>query len=246
MFRGKSVALIIPALDEEEALPPLLVRVDRRLVDRLVVADHGSRDRTAEVARAAGAEVVREERRGYGSACLAALGLVTDTELVVFMDGDGSDEPEEIERVLLPLIDTGADVVIGSRVLGGAEKGALTLPQGFGNALTCLLVRLFWRVVCTDLGPFRAVTREALARLHMADPDFGWTVEMQVKAAQMRLHMVEVPVSRRVRQAGRSKVSGDLIASAKAGWRILGYVFAAKLDELLGREDARRRRVQPD
>jgi glycosyltransferase involved in cell wall biosynthesis len=242
MIRGRSVALIIPALDEEEALPPVLRRVDRAVADRVVVADNGSLDRTAEVARAAGAEVVREERRGYGSACLAALRAAAGADLYVFLDGDGSDDPAEIERVLRPILDAGADLVIGSRVLGGAERGALTLPQAFGNHLTSLLVRLFWRVPCTDLGPFRAVTREALDRMEMADPDYGWTIEMQVKAARLGLRIVEVPVSRRARQAGRSKVSGDLVASAKAGWRILTYVLAAKLRGVL---QWKRRRSPP-
>jgi len=232
MFRGDSVALVIPALDEEDSLPGLLARVPRDLVDLVVVADNGSRDRTAEVARAAGAEVVVEPRRGYGSACIAGIRAADGAELLVFMDGDGSDDPREIESILGTMADRGVDLVVGSRVLGGAERGALTPVQRFGNGLTCLLVRLFWRVRYTDLGPFRAIRREALERLSMADPDFGWTIEMQVKAAQRGLRVTEVPVSCRVRQGGVSKVSGNLVASFRAGRRILGYVFAAKLSEL--------------
>jgi glycosyltransferase involved in cell wall biosynthesis len=232
MFRGRTVTLIIPALDEEEALPALLGSVPA-IVDRIVVADNGSRDRTADVARAGGALVVREERRGYGSACLAALRVAPDSDLFVFLDGDGSDDPREIPSLLLPLTDGNADLVIGSRVLGRPEPGALTPVQVFGNLLTCLLVRLFWRLRYTDLGPFRAITREALERLDMSDPDFGWTIEMQVKAAQKGLVVVELPVSRRTRRGGVSKVTGDLKASFLAGNRILGYVFSAKLEEWL-------------
>jgi glycosyltransferase involved in cell wall biosynthesis len=233
MYRGRTVALIIPTLDEADALPDLLGRVDRAVVDRLIIADNGSSDRTVEVAQAAGAEVVVETRRGYGSACLAGIRTAGEVDLFAFMDGDGSDDPAEIEDVLGPLVDDGADCVIGSRLLGGADTGALTFVQSFGNRLTCFLIRLFWRVRFTDLGPFRAVTREALARLAMADPDYGWTVEMQVKAVQQRMVVCEVSVSRRVRQAGTSKVTGNLVASAKAGKRILGYVFTAKLREVL-------------
>jgi len=234
MFRGNTVALVIPALDEEESLPRLLERVPRNLVDRIVVADNGSRDRTAEIARAAGADVVAEPRRGYGSACLAGIRTVDGSEILVFMDGDGSDDPREIDAVLEAMADRGADLVVGSRVLGGAERGALTPVQRFGNGLTCLLVRLFWRVRYTDLGPFRAIRREALERLDMADPDFGWTIEMQVKAAQRGLRVTEVPVSCRVRRGGVSKVSGNLAGSLRAGRRILGYVITAKLSELRG------------
>ncbi len=231
MFHGKTVALVIPALDEEETLPPLLARVDRDLVDRLVVADNGSSDGTARAARRAGAIVAAEPRKGYGAACLAGIRAAGPVDLFVFMDGDGSDDPSEIERVLAPLAGGQADLVIGSRVLGGAEKGAFTFTQRFGNILTCRLVRLFWGIRFTDLGPFRGITREALEKLEMADLDYGWTIEMQVKAVQMGMKVLEVPVSRKVRQAGRSKVTGNLKASFLAGKRILGYVFKAKLGE---------------
>jgi len=227
MFDGRRVAVIIPALDEEEAIGPVLDAIDRSLVDSVVVGDNGSRDRTAEVARAGGAIVVHEPRRGYGSACLRAIAEVPDHDVLVFLDADGADDPAEIPRVLAPLAD-GAELVIGSRVRGDAEPGALTPVQRFGNALTCTLVRLFWGVRYTDLGPFRAVTMPAYARLRMRDPDFGWTVEMQVKAAQLGLRVQEVPVASRVRRAGRSKVSGTLSGSFHAGRRILATVFAAR------------------
>jgi len=230
MFRGRRVALIMPALDEADAIGDVLRSVDRAVVDVLVVADNGSTDATPEVARTAGALVVLEPRRGYGSACLRALDHpeVGACDLIAFMDADGSDDPREIERVLAPLTDGTAEIVIGSRVLGEAEPGALTPVQRFGNWLTCLLVRRFWHVDYTDLGPFRAITAAALERLSMTDPDFGWTIEMQVKAAQRGVKVVEVPVSRRTRRGGVSKVSGDLIGSYRAGKRILGYVLAAR------------------
>ena len=235
MYRGHHVALIIPALNEAEAIGPLLADVDRGIIDVVVVADNGSEDSTGERAAAAGAVVVREERRGYGSACLKAVSRVPTADILVFMDGDGSDDPREIELLLAALIDHGADLVIGSRVLGQTEKGALTPVQTFGNSLTCGLVHLLWRVRYTDLGPFRAIGRTAYDRLAMHDPDYGWTIEMQVKAAQHDLKTVEIPVTCRTRRAGRSKVSGTWLGSFRAGKRILGYVIEAKAREVLER-----------
>lgn len=238
MYRGHRVALVMPALDEAEAIGGVLAEVDRGVVDVLVVADNGSSDVTAQVAVEHGATVVHERRRGYGSACLKALASpdVERCTLVAFMDADGSDDPREVARLLDPLAGGAAEIVIGSRVLGRSEPGALTPVQRFGNWLTCSLVRLFWGIRFTDLGPYRAVTREALDRLAMADPDFGWTIEMQVKAAQRRMAVMEVPVSRRARRAGDSKVSGNLQGSFHAGRRILTYVFDAKLRDMRRRE----------
>jgi glycosyltransferase involved in cell wall biosynthesis len=233
VFRGFRVLLIIPALNEAESIGPLLAEVDRELIDDIVVADNGSRDGTAAQAAAGGAAVVYETRRGYGSACLRAIREGPKADILVFMDGDGSDDPREIELLLVALMDQNADLVIGSRVLGQAEKGALTPVQIFGNRLTCTLVRFFWSVRYSDLGPFRAIRRPAYDRLAMSDPDFGWTIEMQVKAAQQQLHLVEVPVTYRVRRAGKSKVSGTFLGSLRAGTKILRYVLAAKGRELL-------------
>ncbi|MBD3336316.1 MAG: glycosyltransferase [Candidatus Eisenbacteria bacterium] len=235
MFAAWRVALIIPALNEEAAIGPLLDAVDRRVVDRVIVADNGSEDQTARRAAAGGAEVIAEPRRGYGRACLAAIRRCRDADVLVFMDGDGSDDPAEIPRLLSELQTRPADLVLGSRVTGAREPGALTAMQKAGNALTCLLIRLFWGVRYTDLGPFRAIRREALERLDMREPAYGWTVEMQVKAAQRGLRVSELPVTRRVRQGGRSKVSGNLSASLRAGRRILGFVLAAKARELRNR-----------
>ena len=234
MFRELRVTAIIPALNEEQAIAAVVAAIDRTIVDEVIVADNGSVDRTSEVAAAEGATVVLEPRRGYGSACLAALRIAGDADLLVFLDGDGSDDPREIPVLLARLLDDDADLLIGSRVLGDPEPGALTAVQRFGNTLTCTLVRWFWGVRFTDLGPFRVIRAPALRRLAMADPDFGWTIEMQVKAAQRGLRSIEAPVRCRVRQAGQSKVSGTVLGSVRAGHRILGTVLGARLAEIFG------------
>jgi len=232
MYRGLRINVIIPALDEEETIAAVLGAIDDVIVDQVVVSDNGSRDDTAARARAAGAMVVHEERRGYGSACLRAIATAPPADVIVFVDGDGSDDAAEIPLLLDALVDNEAEIAIGSRVLGEAEPGALTPVQIFGNALTCRLVRWLWGVDYTDLGPFRAIRQRSYDALEMMDPDFGWTIEMQVKAAQRGIRVVEVPVSYRRRRGGRSKVSGTLAGSWGAGRRILGYVLAAKLAEL--------------
>jgi rSAM/selenodomain-associated transferase 1 len=234
MHRGLSTALIIPVLDEEQTIGSVLDGIDRSLIDSLIVVDNGSTDRSADLAVAHGAHVFKEPRRGYGSACLRGLSECRGSDLILFMNGDGSDAPEEIPRLLDAFLKRGADLVIGSRVRRKREPGALTPAQRFGNALTCVLLRLFWKQRATDLGPFRAIRRAALDRLGMIDPDFAWTIEMQVKAAQLGLRTVEVPVSCRNRRGGRSKVSGTVRGSWLAGKGILSYVFAAKFAEIKG------------
>jgi len=176
MFRDQKIVLIIPALDEEEAIGPVVEAVDRAVVDRVIVVDNGSSDQTSKKAKEAGAEVLSQPRRGYGSACLTGIAAANDADVLVFLDGDGSDNPGQIPDMLEFMIENQADLVVGSRVLGSAEPGALTPLQAFGNALTCTLVRFFWGVSYTDLGPFRAIDSLALARLGMTDPDFGWTI----------------------------------------------------------------------
>lgn len=233
MFREHTVAVIIPALNEAEAIGPVIDQIDRKLADWVVVGDNGSTDETANIARSAGALVVREERRGYGSACLTAITAVPEADVLVFLDADGGDDPGELSLLLTALLSGQTDIVIGSRVTGRAERGSLTPVQRFGNSLTCALVKLLWGVRYTDLGPFRAIRREAYEQLAMCDPDYGWTIEMQVKAAQQGLKVTEVPVSYRNRQAGRSKVSGTILGSWRAGRRILGYVLTAKARECL-------------
>jgi glycosyltransferase involved in cell wall biosynthesis len=223
---GESVDVVIPALNEEASLPLVLAGLPRPPVRRIVVADNGSTDGTARVARDGGAEVVPAPRRGYGSACLAGLDHLRRSgppEIVVFIDADFSDHPEELTALIAPLLAGEADLVIGSRVLGRRERGAL-LPQArAGNLVACLLIRLFYGHRFTDLGPFRAVRWGALESLGMADPDFGWTAEMQVKAVRRGLRCAEVPVSYR-RRTGVSKITGTVTGTVRAGYKILWTV----------------------
>jgi hypothetical protein len=217
------VAVVIPALDEEASLPRVLGDLPPV---RVVVVDNGSSDGTARVAAAAGAEVVREPRRGYGRACLAGLAhLRADPpDVVAFLDADYSDHPEELPALLAPIAEGRADLVIGSRVLGERQAGAL-LPQArFGNLLACALIRWIYRQRYTDLGPFRAIRWSSLESLGMADTNFGWTVEMQVKAARRGLRVAEVPVRYR-RRIGRSKITGTVAGTVRAGVKILYTVF---------------------
>jgi glycosyltransferase involved in cell wall biosynthesis len=226
---------VIPALDEEASIGDVVRAFTQALTaleraPHVIVADNGSTDETSHQARQAGAHVVYEPVRGYGRACLRALASApTDAELFVFADGDGSDDPADLPTLLAP-IDVGiADLVIGSRASGirrgWVERGALTPAQRFGNALSSRILRTAYGQPTTDLGPFRAVRAEALARLRMDDLDFGWTVQMQACAARVGLRVTEVPVHYRRRRTGRSKVSGDLRASAAAGRIILSTLW---------------------
>jgi hypothetical protein len=218
---ASSVALIIPALNEELALGNVLDALPRGLFARVIVADNGSGDGTAAVARSRGVEVVSEPRRGYGRACLAGLAaLREDTEIVVFMDADGSDVPEEARQLLAPMLAGEADLVIGSRVRGRAEPGSLRVMQRWGNRLAVGLIARLHGYRYTDLGPFRAIRRSSLEKLEMRDTDFGWTVEMQIKALRRGLRVREIPVSYR-RRWGRSKISGTLSGTLQAGIKIL-------------------------
>mgnify|MGYP001812501235 FL=1 len=217
-----SIDVVIPALDEESALPRVLSDIPRPPVRRVVVADNGSRDGTARVAREHGAEVVHEPERGYGAACLRALeALASDPpDIVVFLDGDYSDHPDELPSLVAPIVDGKADLVIGSRATGRRERGALSPQQRVGNAIASTALRVLYNVRYTDLGPFRAIRWSTLSSLGMEDRNFGWTVEMQIKAAKQGVPHLEVPVSYRQR-IGVSKVSGTLRGSVSAGVKIL-------------------------
>jgi glycosyltransferase involved in cell wall biosynthesis len=215
------VALIIPALDEEDAIGALLGAIDRSVVRDVIVGDNGSRDATAVVARQGGALVVHVDERGYGAACAGALEkLADDVDVVLFMDADGSDDPAEIAVLLAPIDNDQADLVIGSRALGVVEPGALTPQQRFGNWLATRLIRILYQYRYTDLGPFRAIRRELLDRIGMQDRRFGWTVEMQIRALQLGARVAEVPVKYR-RRVGLSKISGTVTGVIKAGWWIV-------------------------
>jgi glycosyltransferase involved in cell wall biosynthesis len=224
--RAARCALIIPALNEAESIGTLLGQIPRALFNQLIVVDNGSRDSTGAVARAAGAQVVEEPRRGYGLACLAGLAaLQAETSAVAFMDADLSDDPSDLEPLVRFFTAGDWDLVIGSRVLGEAEPGSLTSLQSFGNWLTTRLIRWIWNVSFTDLGPLRILGRDALARLDLRDPNFGWNVEMQAKAARLKLKVAEIPVHYRRRQHGRSKISGTVWGSLRAGLKILWTVY---------------------
>jgi len=206
----------------------VISEIPKGVVKTIIVCNNNSSDQTRQVAFAVGAIVVDEARRGYGYACLKGMEYLATSELkpdiVVFLDGDHSDYPEELPNVIDPILTGNADLVIGSRALGKKEKGSMTIPQRFGNWLATRLIRLFYGVRFTDLGPFRAIRYESLLALEMKDKTYGWTVEMQIKAAKMKLKCVEVPVNYRKR-IGTSKVSGTLKGVVFAGTKILWLVF---------------------
>jgi glycosyltransferase involved in cell wall biosynthesis len=218
---------VIPALDEEGALPEVLAELRSTGLRQVVVVDNGSRDRTIELARAGGAVVAEEAHRGYGAACLRGIavcrGSAPPPDVIVFLDADGSDDPAELERLLGPIRDGRADLVIGSRTLPGAqvERGALSPQARAGNFVASRMIRLLYRARHTDLGPYRAIRLDALERLEMQDLDWGWTAEMQVKAIRRGLRVLEVPASWRRRRGGKSKISGTVRGVIGAGYKIL-------------------------
>lgn len=230
MLRKPVIDVIIPAYNEELSIGLVLKELPWDLLREVVVSNNASTDRTAAVARSAGATVVDEPRRGYGSACLRAMEYLRrrpealPPDIVVFLDGDHSDYPEELPELIRPILEGQADLVIGSRALGQRQRGSMMPQQIFGNWLATTLIRLLYGYRFTDLGPFRAVRWEKLEALNMQDPNFGWTVEMQVKAARQRLRCVEVPVRYRQR-VGVSKVSGTIAGSVRAGHKILWTIF---------------------
>ncbi|KAA6432553.1 glycosyltransferase family 2 protein [Rufibacter glacialis] len=218
------ITVIIPAYNEALSIGKVVAGIPRELVQQVIVVDNNSTDSTGQVATQAGATVVWEPRQGYGQACLTgiahALNQVPPPDIILFMDGDFSDYPEEIPLVLHPLLTQGYDLVIGSRALGQREPGSMTIPQIFGNWLATTLLRSLYNARFTDLGPFRAISTQALCQLNMQDRTYGWTVEMQLKAAQQNIRYTEVPVTYRKR-IGVSKISGTVKGVVLAGYKIL-------------------------
>ena len=222
MRNGQRIGVVIPALDEERAIGFVVADIPD-WVDDIVVVDNGSQDGTASAAEAAGARVVHESERGYGAACQTGIRALKAPDIVVFLDGDYSDYPQEMTSVIDPIANGTADFVVGSRVKGISRPGSLTPHQRFGNWLACRLIERIWGATYSDLGPFRAIRWDSLARLDMKDRNFGWTVEMQIKAAAAGLRHREVPVGYRPR-IGTSKISGTLLGSMAAGVTILRVI----------------------
>lgn len=223
------VTVIIPALNEEQSLP--LVLRDLPKVGRVIVVDNGSTDATSQVAARCGATVVHEMQRGYGAACLRGLTAIRESikggekppRLIAFIDGDYSDHPELLPSLIEPILSGQADFVLGSRLLGIRERGAMPPQSVYGNRLACFLMRVLFGARYTDLGPFRAIDYAKLQELQMTDQNFGWTIEMQIKAARFGLRYMEVPVPYRVR-IGSSKISGTISGTIRAGAKILSTI----------------------
>jgi len=224
------IDVIIPAYNEEQSIGLVVNELPRYLVRDIIVCNNNSKDDTANVARNAGAVVVEETRAGYGSACLRGMAYIAarpeaeQPDIVVFIDGDHSDYPEQLPELIAPILKDSVDLVIGSRALGDLEPGSMQPQQIFGNWLATTLIKLIYGISFTDLGPFRAIRYDKLKSLGMNDPDFGWTVEMQVRAAKAGLRCVEVPVRYRNR-IGVSKISGTLRGTILAGHKILWTIF---------------------
>lgn len=223
MYNNHKISVIIPALNEEGSITRVINDIPQG-IDEVILVDNGSVDQTVQHAQAVGARVVFQEQRGYGNCCLKGLASVTDPDIIVILDGDYSDYPEQMPRLLDPIINKGFDFVIGSRVLGQREQGALTPQQYWGNRLATLLMKVFFNYEFTDMGPFRAIRFECIQAMNMEDQNFGWNVEMQVKALRHGLKIKEVPVDYR-RRIGQSKISGTIIGTIKAGFIIMRTIF---------------------
>ena len=224
----KQTKVIIPAFNEQNSVGKVIRDIPKEWVSEIVVVNNNSNDNTVTVAREAGATVLEEPKQGYGNACLKGIAYVSQQaekpEIVVFMDADYSDHPEELPQVIQPILEGKADLVIGSRALGERERGSMTPQQVFGNWLATKLLRWLYGAHFTDLGPFRAIRYEALMALGMKDRTYGWTVEMQLKAAKQKLRCTEVPVRYRQR-IGLSKVSGIVKGTIMAGYKIIWTII---------------------
>jgi glycosyltransferase involved in cell wall biosynthesis len=222
------IDVIIPAFNEENSVGNVVNDIPKNIVRDIIVINNNSTDKTAINAKAAGATVLEEKNMGYGNACLKGMAYVaqkeTKPDIIVFLDADYSDYPEEMVDIIKPILEQNMDMVIGSRALGNLEKGSMTPQQIFGNWLATFLLKLFYGVKYTDLGPFRAIKYESLVALGMKDKTYGWTVEMQVKAAKQKMNTCEVPVNYRVR-IGFSKVSGTVKGTIGAGYKIITTIF---------------------
>lgn len=222
------VDVIIPAFNEARSIGRVIADIPRDAINEVIVVNNGSTDNTAEMARRAGATVLHEPIQGYGKACLTGIAhcqtRAMPPDIIVFMDGDYSDYPEEMGDLIKPIVENKADLVIGSRALGDRQKGSMTIQQIFGNWLATSLLKLFFKANFTDLGPFRAIRFTSLIVLGMQDTNYGWTVEMQIKAAKKKLRCTEIPVRYRKR-IGVSKVSGTVKGTIMAGYKILYTLF---------------------
>jgi glycosyltransferase involved in cell wall biosynthesis len=222
-------SIIIPALNEAESIGQVVAEMPWGLIAECVVVDNGSTDGTAAIARAAGARVV-QSKRGYGAACLAgSLAAAPESEILVYMDGDGSDIIADLERLTAPIAAGEADFVIGSRLRGNRETGSMLPSQVIAGRMVGILLRVLQGVTYTDMGPFRAIRRSSFVAMGMSELTYGWNLEMQVKAAQQGLRILEIPVDYRRRIGGVSKVSGDWKASVKAGARIIEVLLRVGL-----------------
>ncbi len=216
------ISVVIPALDEEDPIGEVVRAALAQCVDEVIVVDNGSTDRTAERARSAGARVIAEPRRGYGRACRAGVGAVArDCEIIAFLDGDGSDCPEMLPQLVEPIRTGKQDFVIGSRIRGRREPGSMNRPQIVAGRLAGWLLYLLYGVRYTDMGPFRAIRRDALMQLGMRESTYGWNLEMQMRASRSALRILEIPVDHRLRRGGQSKVSGTVWGTLRAASRIL-------------------------
>ena len=218
------ISVIIPAFNEEESIGLVIKSLPQKKIKEIIVVNNGSTDKTAYIAKEHGARVVDEAYRGYGAACLKGVSELNEPEIVVFLDGDFSDFPEEIENLVKPIVENRADFVLGSRMIFPESRAAL-LPQArYGNILAVFLMKLFFRYQFTDLGPFRAIRYQSLKEISMTDKNFGWTVEMQIKAVKHGLRIMEIPVHYRKR-IGVSKITGTLSGTFKAGTKIIFTIF---------------------